>query len=178
MRASGDMKKLGRAILAVAKQVETVHSLVAHLELLRSIYHEDRSFRHLMVTKRIAPAEKMDALRSSFKDNLGPLEYELLSQLLEAQDGAALPAVTKMITQMAVADASYLSMTVTSAEALSEAELADMGGRLEKKLGRTIQVSGQTDASLLGGLKIRLGNTLVDGTVARRLEMVRQELAG
>lgn len=177
MLSAGQVKKLSRALLEVAGQVGATENLVASAERLKAMFREDRTFRHLMVTRRVDPDTKMKALRGAFGESLGPLEYELLAHLLQDQNGAELPAVIEAVLRQAASQSTVLALSVTSAAKLPPLQLSEMGAALEKKMGRKVRVTGTVDPAVLGGVKLRLGNILVDGTVARRLELVRQGLA-
>ncbi len=177
MFSAGQVKKLSRAVLEVAGQTDATEELVSRAERLQAMYRQDRTFRHLMVTRRVDPGIKMKALRKAFGESLGPLEYELLEHLLQDYNGAELPAVIEAILRRAASQSTVITLSVTSAAELPAAQLSEMGAALEKKMGRKVRVAGKVDAAVLGGVKLRLGNTLVDGTVARRLELVRQGLA-
>jgi F-type H+-transporting ATPase subunit delta len=67
---------------------------------------------------------------------------------------------------------------VTSAVALAPAQeqrLTDVLGRL---YGRTIGLQVTVDPSVLGGLIVQVGDEVVDGSIAHRLEAARRRLAG
>ena len=176
MFSAGQVKNLSRSLLKVAGQTNSTAALVSGVEQLKRLYREDRTFRHLMVTRRVDPEIKMKALKAAFQESLGPLEQELLAHLLEDHNGADLPAVIEAILWQAERESGDLHLAVTSAEALPAAQLSGMGATLEGKTGRKVILTSKVDPALLGGVMLRLGNTLVDGTVARRLEMVRQGL--
>lgn len=177
MYSAGQVKKLSRALLGVAGQIDATEELAARAGRLKEMFREDRTFRHLMVTRRVDPDIKMKALRNAFGESLGPLEYELLAHLLQDHNGAELPAVIETLLRLAAAQSRVLALSVTSAVELPPSQLSEMGTALEKKMGRKVNVTGKVDPAVLGGVKLRLGNTLVDGTVARRLELVRRGLA-
>ncbi|MCH7575975.1 MAG: ATP synthase F1 subunit delta [Candidatus Marinimicrobia bacterium] len=177
MISAGQVKKLSRALLEVAGQTESTEELVSRAELLQGLFRKDRTFRHLMVTRRVDPEIKMQALRNAFGENLGPLEYELLAHLLRDHNGAQLHTVLEAVLRQAASQSTVLTLSVTSAAELPALQISEMGASLEKKTGRKVRVTGTVDPAVLGGVKLRLGNTLVDGTVARRLELVRRGLA-
>ena len=176
MFSAGQVKNLSRSLLRVAGQNNSTAALVSGIERLNRLFREDRTFRHLMVTRRVDPDIKMKALKAAFQGSLGALELELLAHLLAEHNGADLPAVIAAILWQAERESSDLHLTVTAAEALPAAQLSAMGATLEAKTGGEVKVSSKVDPAVLGGVRLRLGNTLVDGTVARRLELVRQEL--
>lgn len=64
----------------------------------------------------------------------------------------------------------------TSALPLDKAELSALTARLEEMTGGTVELSVETDPSLLGGLVVRVGDRLIDGSVRGRLERLRNRL--
>lgn len=66
--------------------------------------------------------------------------------------------------------------TATSALPLDKAELSALTARLEQMTGGTVELAVEIDPSLLGGLVVRVGDRLVDGSVRGRLERLRNEL--
>ncbi len=65
---------------------------------------------------------------------------------------------------------------VASAAPLSEAEQRELRESLARATGRTVILDVQTDKELLGGLVVRIGSTVYDGSVLRQLEEMRRRL--
>lgn len=66
--------------------------------------------------------------------------------------------------------------TATSATALTPDEVRDLTARLEQSTGGRVALDVQVDPSLLGGLVVRVGDRLIDGSVRGRLERLRNQL--
>ena len=66
--------------------------------------------------------------------------------------------------------------TVTSAAQLTQDEIRDLTARLERSTGGRIVLDVEVDPSLLGGLVVRVGDTLYDASVRGRLERLRERL--
>jgi F-type H+-transporting ATPase subunit delta len=66
--------------------------------------------------------------------------------------------------------------TATSAAPLTQDEIRDITARLERLTGGRIELDVQVDPSLLGGLVVRVGDRLIDGSVRGRLERLRNQL--
>jgi len=66
--------------------------------------------------------------------------------------------------------------TATSATALTPDEVRALGARLEQSTGGRVALDVQVDPSLLGGLVVRVGDRLIDGSVRGRLERLRDQL--
>ncbi|HET9613229.1 MAG TPA: ATP synthase F1 subunit delta [Candidatus Limnocylindrales bacterium] len=67
--------------------------------------------------------------------------------------------------------------TVTSAAPLNDTELRALTARLEQMTGKRVALQAGVDESLLGGLIVRVGDRLIDGSVRGRLERLRTQLA-
>ncbi len=66
--------------------------------------------------------------------------------------------------------------TATSATALSPDEVRALTQRMEQFTGGRVELDLQVDPSLLGGLVVRVGDRLIDGSVRGRLERLRNQL--
>jgi F-type H+-transporting ATPase subunit delta len=65
---------------------------------------------------------------------------------------------------------------VFSAFELTEAQLADLAQRLEKKTGRKIRTAVHVDKNLIGGIKIAIGDKVIDGSVRGQLGALENAL--
>ena len=169
-------RHFARAAFNVAAKLEVVGDFLDRFELLYRAFRENKAFRHLLITHRIPVEQKMEVLRRAFGKVLTGLELEVLRLLLEQKMGLQLPAVAKSLVQVARAEDARLELTVFTSQPFPAKALKGLASRVEADLGRSLRVTGITDPGLLGGIKLRLGNNLVDGTVARRLELLREEL--
>lgn len=67
---------------------------------------------------------------------------------------------------------------VTTAIPLDEGDTADVTRRLADTVSKEIVLATQTDPSIIGGLKVRIGDKLIDGSTRSRLEALRKSLVG
>ena len=66
---------------------------------------------------------------------------------------------------------------VVSARPLSDGEKEKLIAALESRYGVTVEADYKTDPSLLGGMKVEISGTLLDGSARRRLDGVRADLS-
>ena len=67
-------------------------------------------------------------------------------------------------------------MELVSAQSLEDAEVERLVGSLKKRLGREVHVSTSVDEALIGGVLIRAGDTVIDGSVRGRLARLAEQL--
>jgi F-type H+-transporting ATPase subunit delta len=80
-----------------------------------------------------------------------------------------LPEIHTQFEALRAEEQSTLDVQVTSAFALSEAELANLQGALGRRFNKEINMASSVDGSLIGGAIIRAGDTVIDGSVRGRL---------
>jgi F-type H+-transporting ATPase subunit delta len=63
-----------------------------------------------------------------------------------------------------------------AAKEVPEDEVKSLAEKLSTSTGKTVQLKLTVDPTLLGGIKLRMGDQIIDGTVAKKLELLRQTL--
>jgi len=89
---------------------------------------------------------------------------------------AALPEVARQFRQLANSVAGSADALIQSAFPIGQAELADLMVTLEKRFGRKLEPSVQVDAALIGGVRVVVGDEVLDTSVKARLEQMKMAL--
>ena len=109
-------------------------------------------------------------------DILFDLELDLLHHLLEDGHIHLLAVVCKRFSFIAESAKTTQKVYVSTAEQMNSEELSDVIKNIEQKLGRKVDVDALVDPKILGGVKFRVGNTIVDGSIATRLLKLERSL--
>ena len=170
MKHSREAKKYAQAVFSVADKSGQLTNTIQRLDILQSIYTSSPEFRLFLQSRRIAPAEKLKILKNVFTDILSDLELDLLNYLIEHGHIHLLDAVIKRFSFIAEAAKTSLKVSISTAEQMDPEELSDVVQNIEQKLGKKVDVETLVDPEILGGVKFRIGNTIVDGSIATRLQ--------
>ena len=100
-----------------------------------------------------------------------------LTMVLENGRFAALPEVAKQFRKLANAQSGSSDALVQSAFPIGVAELAQLGTTLEKRFGRKLQLTVEQDSSLIGGIRVVVGDEVLDTSVKARLEQMKVALS-
>lgn len=131
-------------------------------------------FAVLLGNPRIATEQLLDLLKSpDSNDSLS----QFLSVLAENNRLALLPEVSALYEQLRAESELVLKANITSAEPLSEAELAKLVAALKKRFNRDVEVQTAIDKSLIGGAIIDTGDLVIDGSVRNKLARLKANLA-
>ncbi len=106
-----------------------------------------------------------------------PLTVELLSGVARDPGGRAFSHGIAELVEQAAQRRDKLVATVTAAVALSEEEIARLRAALAKIYSREVAVHVMVDPGLGGGMRVRVGDEVIDGSVSGRLDTLRQRLA-
>jgi F-type H+-transporting ATPase subunit delta len=128
---------------------------------------------------RTASAEGRGALLDSLLDGkVSPVTEQLLRNVLTGPHAGHAETAIERLSEVASRRRGRSVARVTSAVALAPAQeqrLVDVLGRI---YGRTIGLQVTVDPDVLGGLIVQVGDEVIDGSVAHRLEAARRRLAG
>ena len=100
-----------------------------------------------------------------------------LMALLENGRFTALPEIARQFRVLASAQSGSSDAVVYSAFPIDEAALGNVAAALEKRFGRKLQVTVQQDPSLIGGIRVVVGDEVLDTSVKARLEQMKVALA-
>lgn len=167
-----------------------VYATVASVEGTRLDELEDELFRfqRIVVSEpelRAALSQEGvdDSHRHSLVENLlsGKVNSATLILVAEAVTrprGRTLEQALEYLGQVVAERAQRYIAVVRSAHPLSEAQLERLKSLLIRKYDRAIHLNTEVDPSIVGGLSVRVGDEVIDGTIAGRIAEVQRRLAG
>jgi F-type H+-transporting ATPase subunit delta len=140
------------------------------------LYESDVAFRRFLNAPSVAQAEKKDLLRGAFAGRAPELFVRFLLVVLDRRRQGVLPGIAEAYRGLLDAEAGRLRATVTLPFHADEATRAEIVGALEGRLNKTVVPEFHTDDRILGGLIVRIGDELMDGSVRRQMKQLRREL--
>ena len=170
MKNNREVNKYARAVFAVADSSRQMSEVSQHLNTLLTVYKTSPDLRLFLQSRRIPLENKSQILQVVLKDVLTEYGFELLFQLLNDGRIQLLEEIIKRIQYLIDSKSGILKVTVSTTSPLNENALADLITGIEKKLEKKIEMESVVDPDILGGVKFRIGNTIIDGSIATRLQ--------
>lgn len=125
------------------------------------------------------PADRKDALlRRLLEGKAQPVTIALLRQAVLDTGGHSLDRRLERISRLAAARRERLVAVVRVARPLDPDQAVRLRAALRATYGRDVQLQVDLDPDVLGGVVVTVGEQILDGSVARRIEQVRARLAG
>ncbi len=165
--------EMAQAAGGQAKIEETLVELEEIMELARA----DVRFSEFL-SSRILPAKARGAsLATIFKGRLSDLTLHFLLVLNDKGRLGHLAPIVAAFDQLVQNAFGRVEVDVYTASPVSSGELAAIRDRLRAALGREPVVHPYVDGSMIGGLKLQIGDQLIDASIATRLRKLRDKLA-
>ena len=171
--------RYARAYADVAvKQKLNPEKTVAEFQQMADVVNSSRELRNVLQNPAVSREQKLKLLDSIIQ-HIGATKM-LRNFLAVLIDHRRIGNIGDLLEQfkreldrrMGIADA-----RVSSIRELTSAERKSLEQQLSEITGKTVRATYSQDAALLGGVLVRVGSTIYDGSVHGRLQRMRQELA-
>lgn len=172
--ASGAAKRYAQAVLSLAKDHNTLDAWQADLGTLNALMSDGKAGQ-FFASPRISLREKLQLLDSAML-NAQPEAVKLARMLAERNRLGIIPDLYRIYTDARLADQGFAVAEVTTADDLNPAEQAAIADQLKRLIGKEIDLRVKTDPAIIGGIIARVGDQLIDGSVATRLRRLRARL--
>lgn len=135
------------------------------------LYSDHRDLRLAFTTPNITTEARHELAQRLFH-RLTPWSVALIRRSV-AREHHTIPGLLRRYTDAAARMADHLVAAVTSAIPLTREQEERLVAILSAKYGEPVKVHVSIDTSVIGGLRIYVGDDIIDGTIASRLESVR-----
>jgi F-type H+-transporting ATPase subunit delta len=156
---------------AAGKEEAVVHALSHLTQALHSTQETQRALANPLFT-RTAKAGFLAALLV----DADPLARDAATMIARQGRAELLPEISELLDKKLALVKGEVTAEVTSARPLSEAEQQAVVTAVAAATGKKVQLALQQDETVIGGVRVRLGSHLVDGTVKTALETMRRQL--
>ena len=130
-----------------------------------------------VIDSRVLRSESLRGIiERTFKGNVSDLFYRFLQVLNEKGRLSILPGVIRSFDELVEEKQGVVQVEAHVAMALDEAQSQQVAAGIGKVIGRNVVLRQHVDPSLIGGLKIRLGDRLIDGSAATQLRLMKQRM--
>jgi len=125
---------------------------------------------------KLGAAEKESLFLSVAGDKLNTTGRNFIRVLVESDRIVLLPQIEQIYAQLRDAAEGVAKAEIVSAIDLTEAQAAELKTVLEKRFGKKIEMTVSVDPSLIGGARIVVGDQVVDGSIAGKLQAMANQL--
>lgn len=151
-------------------------TVLRDLHLVNGVINEYPTLEQILAHPSIAAAEKRKLIVNSFNGKVHDLTLRLLELLLDRRRLTLLRQIETEFHDLLNKHKRIVNAELICAEPLSDKAIADIKARLTEHLGKKLDVSVKVDQSLIGGVVLRLGDQVLDGSLKGKLRNLERTL--
>lgn len=174
--ANDKVEAYALALHTVAEANHCIEAVSADLGHLTDFIHKTPSIRQFLAADDVSTPAKQNALAELFGGHLHPLLVPFVLLLAAAGDTDLLPSLAAAFAATAAGDTQTAAGEIHSAVALSPEKLSAIEAEVSRTLNRDVRLQPHIMNNILGGIRVKVGDTVIDGTLDTQLEEARRHL--
>jgi ATP synthase F1 delta subunit len=165
-----------RSLFEVARDQDKLDELREQLGAFADAVESDRGLTTFFFSPYFSADEKKDGLHKAV-EGAEPILMNFLELLLEKHRMPAIYRIRREYDGLWREERKLLPVQVTSAVALDEEVVKSLGDRISQQTGRHVDLTAKVEPDILGGIVLRVGNSILDASIRNRLEQLRRQVA-
>jgi F-type H+-transporting ATPase subunit delta len=174
--ARSTARRYAEAAFEIAERDDSMAAWLAALAVAEERLTGADAMR-LLSNPAVPVASRTEALSRIVGDAISGAQFNLLALMVRRGRFELLPGVIREFRRLFRLREGIVVATVTSTAALDAAEVGALKSRLAAMTGKRVELQQEVDPDLLGGIQVRVGDRLIDGSVRGRLERLSNEFS-
>jgi F-type H+-transporting ATPase subunit delta len=166
----------GRSLFEAAQDADKLDEVREQIGQFADALADDHDLQIFFFSPYLSSDEKKEGLRKAVTD-ADPLVQNFLELLIENHRMPALMRIRREYDRLWDEENKLLPVQITSAVELDEQTVKQIGDRIGEQTGRKVELSSNVDPDVLGGLVVRVGNTVLDASIRHRLDQLRKQVS-
>jgi F-type H+-transporting ATPase subunit delta len=182
MAVKGDIRVARRYATALFDTVwdesgqDGVDGAAADLTVVEEMLSTVDYLRAVIMQPLVSDDRKRTVIEQAFKSRLGKNSYNFLLMLVRNRREDSIDDIISEYRRLADEKAGRIEAFVETPIALSTDQIADLQAALERRAGKTIRLHSSVDPSMIGGVRVRIGDDIIDAGLQTRLEKLRAQM--
>ena len=165
-----------RSLFEVAKEQDKLDPIREQLGQFADALDETRELQVFFFSPSFSTAEKQDGLDRAVS-GADPAFVNFLKLLIENHRMPVIFRVRRDYDALWEEENKLLPVLVTSAVELDSKTVSQIGDKIAEQTGKKVDLSAEVDPDILGGIVVRVGNSILDASIRNRLESLRKQVA-
>ena len=167
-----------RGIYLVARAEGAVDRVEDEMYRFARAYEANPDLGRQLGDQHIDVATRLGIIDDLLGGKAHPQTIAALSYIVQSERARQLPAIADAVVSLAAGSRRSAVAEVRTAIPLDDEQIRRLAASLEQSSGRSVEVKVVVDPDVVGGVVVRMGDTVIDGTVARRLAEMRTAMTG
>ena len=175
--SSGIAARYATAVFEIAQENKALTKLESGLDDLSAALAESAELRDLIHSPIISRDEQGKAIGAVAKKlGLQPVLTKVLGLMAEKRRLFVLPQLIDTLRAMIAEDKGEVTAEVTTAKALTKTQSEKLAKTLAARVGKDVKINATVDASLVGGLVVKVGSKMIDTSIRSKLASLQNAM--
>ena len=170
-------KRYADALFQLGNEKNTLDQFVEEFRVVKEVFQKEEQLNTFLEHPRINQMKKKELLEAAFQN----MDQDVLNTLLLLLERDRVQIVPSMIDHLIqrVNDAKGIAeATVYSVRELSDSEKKELENTIAKRFEKqSVTIHNVVDPTIIGGIRVRVGNTIIDGSISGKLRRMEREIA-
>ncbi len=176
---SGVPGRYANALFELAKENNSIEAVGAQLADFQAAIAGSEDLQRMVRSPVFKTEDQQAAVEAiAAKGKIGGIALNFLKLVAKNRRLPAVSGMIKVYQSLMATEKGETLAEVTSAEKLSAAHVKELKAALKSSLGRDVQLSTQVDASILGGLIVKVGSRMIDNSLKTKLDNLKIAMKG
>jgi F-type H+-transporting ATPase subunit delta len=169
-------KRYANAYLGLAIEKDILEKTREDMLLIKNTIDASSDFKMFLKNPIIKKDQKKAAVKQIFEGSVQDVTFEFYNLLARKDRENLLEDISNKFIELYNQHQGIIKVGVTSVKKLEEAQLKALKKSIEQTTGKKVEFNTDVDEELIGGLKIRIEDTVVDGSVKFKLSQLKDRL--
>ena len=169
-------RRYAQAFFTIAQENNLVDKLEAELKIVVDAINDSVELKKVMDHQLVSPVEKKAIIDKVFSQEISETAINFLDVVIDKYRATYIMAVYDEFVLYANESRNMADAQVKAAVELTDADLENLKANLAAATGKTIRLQPQVDPGLIGGVMVRIGDKVIDGSIAAKLERLKENL--
>ncbi|MGI6066209.1 MAG: ATP synthase F1 subunit delta [Bacillota bacterium] len=169
-------RRYAQALFDIAKEQKAVEKFAQDLKYAVYTIEENEELKKAIYSRLVPAAAKKELCNKIITGNTHQMVSNFINLVFDKSREEYLVAIVEVFDELVDRENKILKAKVRVADALSEDQLKKLEENLSRMTGQNIKASVDVDPSLIGGITVKIGDIVYDGSVAKQLGMLKEHL--
>ncbi|MGC5324978.1 F0F1 ATP synthase subunit delta [Brevibacillus sp. SYSU BS000544] len=169
-------KRYARALFEVAKERGLIDSIEVELKSVVEAVNQNAELTKILMHPHIPAEDKKQLIKDVFQAQVADETLNFIGVLIDNGRESELTSIAASYVGLANEERGIADAVVTTAKPLNQEEEAQLADRFGKLINKTLRIQTVVDPSIMGGVVVKIGDRLYDGSIKRKLEHFAHQL--
>lgn len=166
----------GLALVEMAAQAGTLDAMAAEVDELAELLARQPELMKLLANRVLGTSKRAGSIERLFKGQISDLLYNFIQTVNRKGRLDKLPGILASFSRIVDQRNGIVDVDLYVASQMSREALDELGQKIGTAIDRNVILNQKVDDNLIGGLKLRVGDRLIDGSIATQLKILERKI--